>query len=199
MQLRVLSAAAMLAGTLAVPALANDDVLKQTANPDQWARVEGDYAATRYSTLDQINTENVGQLNVAWSFSTGVLRGHESAPLVIGNVMYMVTPFPNNVYALNLDDEQKIIWKYEPKQDPSVIPVMCCDTVNSGVQYAEGKIFLSQADTSVVALDAKTGKEIWKAVNGDPKRVKRPRWRRLSSRTRSSLVFQARSSVFVAT
>ncbi|GAF93816.1 unnamed protein product, partial [marine sediment metagenome] len=84
--------------------------------------------------------------------------------------MYLHTPFPNIVYALNLDDENKIIWKYTPKQDPSVIPVMCCDTVNRGVQYADGKIFLYQADTALVALDAKTGKELWKTVNGDPKR-----------------------------
>jgi PQQ-dependent dehydrogenase (methanol/ethanol family) len=131
---------------------------------------QGDYQAHRYSKLDQINTKNVGNLRVAWTFSTGVLRGHEGSPLVIGNTMYLHTPFPNIVYALNLDDENKIIWKYEPKQDPSVIPVMCCDTVNRGLQYADGKLFLHQADTTLVALDAKSGKELWKAVNGDPKR-----------------------------
>jgi PQQ-dependent dehydrogenase (methanol/ethanol family) len=131
---------------------------------------QGDWSAQRYSKLDQINTKNVGNMQVAWTFSTGVLRGHEGSPLVIGSTMYVHTPFPNIVYALNLDDENKIIWKYEPKQDPSVIPVMCCDTVNRGVQYADGKIFLHQADTTLVALDAKTGKELWKAVNADPKR-----------------------------
>jgi PQQ-dependent dehydrogenase (methanol/ethanol family) len=120
--------------------------------------------------LDQINTKNVSNLKVAWTFSTGVLRGHEGSPLVVGNTMYLHTPFPNIVYALNLDDENKIIWKYEPKQDPSVIPVMCCDTVNRGLQWADGKVFLHQADTTLVALDAKTGKEVWKAVNADPKR-----------------------------
>ena len=111
-----------------------------------------------------------GRLKTAWTFSTGVLRGHEGSPLVIGDMMYVHTPFPNIVFALDLDHEQKIIWKYEPKQDPSVIPVMCCDTVNRGVQYADGKIFLHQADTTLVALDAKTGKEVWKVVNGDPKK-----------------------------
>ncbi len=90
---------------------------------------------------------------MAWTFSTGVLRGHEGSPLVIGDVMYLHTPFPNNVFALNLNDENKIIWKYAPKQDPSVIPVMCCDTVYRGLAYAEGKIILQQADTNVVALD----------------------------------------------
>jgi len=155
---------------LTAPAFANDSVLKCIEDANNWCMQQHDYSATRYSNLDQINTKNVGNLRVAWTFSTGVLRGHEGSPLVIGDTLYLHAPFPNTVFALNLADENKIIWKYEPKQDPSVIPVMCCDTVNRGVQFADGKIFLYQADTSLVALDAKTGKEIWKAVNGDPKR-----------------------------
>jgi len=161
---------ALLVTVLATPALANKDVIKQMSDPNQWAIQTGDYTNQRYSKLDQINRDNVKDLKVAWTFSTGVLRGHEGSPLVIGDVMYVHTPFPNIVYALDLNSEGKILWKYEPKQDPSVIPVMCCDTVNRGVAYAEGKIFLHQADTTVVALDAKTGKEVWKAVNGDPKK-----------------------------
>jgi len=164
-------AAAMLgAMLLSHPALANDEVIKLSSDPNNWAQQNGDHALTRYSKLDQINTSNVKDLKVAWTFSTGVLRGHEGSPLVIGNVLYAHTPFPNVVYALDLDDEQKILWKYEPKQDPSVIAVMCCDTVNRGVAYADGKIFLYQADTHLVALDAKTGKEVWKTLNGDVKR-----------------------------
>jgi len=156
--------------TLSLPALANESAMKAAADPNNWAMQRHDYAAQGYSKLDQINTKNVGSMQVAWTFSTGVLRGHEGSPLVIGDVMYVHTPFPNIVYALDLNDENKIIWKYEPKQDPAVIPVMCCDTVNRGVQYGDGKIFLHQADTSMVALDAKTGKEVWKTVEGDPKR-----------------------------
>ncbi|MGH9692691.1 MAG: PQQ-binding-like beta-propeller repeat protein, partial [Bryobacteraceae bacterium] len=152
------------------PVWANDDVIKLSSDPNNWAIQSGDYNGHRYSKLDQITTENVGQLKVAWTFSTGVLRGHEGGPIVVGDTMYLHSAFPNIVFALNLADEEKIIWKYEPKQDPSVIPVMCCDTVNRGVQYAEGKIFLHQADTSLVALDAKTGKELWKVVDGDPKK-----------------------------
>ncbi len=152
------------------PVWANADVAKLSSDPANWAIQSGDYAGTRYSKLDQITTANVGSMKVAWTFSTGVLRGHEGGPLVIGDTMYLHSAFPNIVFALNLADDNKIIWKYEPKQDPSVIPVMCCDTVNRGVQYAEGKIFLHQADTSLVALDAKSGKELWKSVNADPKR-----------------------------
>jgi lanthanide-dependent methanol dehydrogenase len=154
---------------LSTPVAANDDVTKQTSNPDQWAMQTGTYSNQRYSKLDQITTKNVGSMKVAWSFSTGVLRGHEGSPLVIGSTLYLHTPFPNIVYALDLDDENRILWKYEPKQNASVIPVMCCDTVNRGLAYAEGKIFLYQADTTLVALDAKTGTEVWKSVNGDPK------------------------------
>ncbi|MEL7049314.1 MAG: PQQ-binding-like beta-propeller repeat protein, partial [Pseudomonadota bacterium] len=151
---------ALLVTVLATPALANQDVAKQTGNSAQWAIQTGDYFNQRYSKLDQINRDNVKDLKVAWTFSTGVLRGHEGSPLVVGDVMFVHTPFPNIVYALDLNNEGKILWKYEPKQDPSVIPVMCCDTVNRGVAYAEGKIFLHQADTTVVALDAKSGKEV---------------------------------------
>lgn len=150
-------------------AYANQNVIQLSRNSENWAIQSGDYAGTRYSGLDQITTANVGELKVAWTFSTGALRGHEGGPLVIGNIMYVHTPFPNAVMALDLNDEQKIIWKYEPKQDASVISVMCCDTVNRGVQYAEGKILLHTADTSLIALDAKTGTELWKVMDGDPK------------------------------
>ncbi len=149
-------------------ATANDDLQTKMDNPNNWAIQTGDYANTRYSELDQINRDNVGDLQVAWTFSTGVLRGHEGSPLVIGETMYVHTPFPNIVYALDLSNEGKILWKYEPKQDPDVIPVMCCDTVNRGVAYSNGQIYLHQADTTIVALDAKTGAVNWSVKNGDP-------------------------------
>jgi len=151
-------------------AFANESVMKGQDNPKEWVIQAGNYDNTRYSKLDQINQSNVGKLAPAWSFSTGVLRGHEGSPLVVGDVMYVHTPFPNIVYALDLNNDGKILWKYEPKQDPNVVPVMCCDTVNRGLAYADGKVFLHQADTTVVALDAKTGKVDWSVVNGDPKK-----------------------------
>ena len=147
---------------------ANDELIKMSQNPKEWVMPTGNYANQRYSQLKQITADNVGKLQVAWTFSTGVLRGHEGGPLIIGDVMYVHGPFPNPVYALDLKNESKIIWKYEPKQDPNVIPVMCCDTVNRGLAYADGKIFLHQADTTLVALDAKDGKVVWQMKNGDP-------------------------------
>jgi PQQ-dependent dehydrogenase (methanol/ethanol family) len=155
---------------LALPTLAfASDVEQLTKNPKNWAMQAGGMANQRYSELKEINKDNAKTLQVAWTFSTGVLRGHEGGPLVIGDTMYVHSPFPNQVYALNLED-QSIRWKYEPKQDPAVIAVMCCDTVSRGVAYSDGKVFLQQADTTLVALDAKTGKELWKVVTGDPKK-----------------------------
>jgi alcohol dehydrogenase (cytochrome c) len=170
MTVRAYLLAATVLGLATSVAMANDELLKLQKDPNQWVMPTGDYANARYSELNQITKDNVKNLRPAWTFSTGVLRGHEGAPLVIGDTMYVHTPFPNNVYALDLKNNGRIIWKYEPKQDPSVIPVMCCDTVNRGVAYGDGKIILNQADAHTVALDAKTGKEIWKVQNGDPKK-----------------------------
>ena len=159
-----------LAGTFVATSatLADPQLSEALANPKNWAMQAGNESNHRYSTLKQIDSKNVNNLQVAWTFSTGVLRGHEGGPLVVGDTMYVHSPFPNKVFAINLED-QSMRWKYEPKQDPTVIPVMCCDTVNRGVAFGDGKIILQQADTMLVALDQKTGKEVWKIKNGDPK------------------------------
>jgi PQQ-dependent dehydrogenase (methanol/ethanol family) len=154
----------------ATAANANEKLQQMSQNPKEWVMPAGDYANTRFSKLKQITAANVGKLQVAWTFSTGVLRGHEGAPLVVDDVMYVHGPFPNPVFALDLKNNGKILWKYEPRQDPNVIPVMCCDTVNRGLSYSDGKLFLNQADATLVAIDAKTGKVVWQATNGDPKK-----------------------------
>ena len=159
-----LTCALVLPGVVA----ANPDLEKLIADPNNWAMQAGDMYNQRYSKLAQINAQNVGKMQVAWLFSTGVLRGHEGSPLVVGDTMYIHTPFPNKVFAVDLDT-QKIKWRYEPKQDAAVIPQMCCDTVYRGLAYAENKIFLQQADSTLLALDAGTGKVIWSVKNGDPK------------------------------
>jgi PQQ-dependent dehydrogenase (methanol/ethanol family) len=163
--------ASTVAALLVVPTVstANSDVEKLTQNPANWATWGGNYAGTRYSELDQINANNVKTLQPAWTFSTGVLRGHEGGPLVVNDILYIHTPFPNTVYAIN-QKTQSVIWEFTPVMDADVtIPVMCCDTVNRGLAYGDGKIFLQQSDTVLTALDAKTGKRIWSVQNGDPK------------------------------
>ena len=149
---RAIVAAACVA--VAAPgALANDSVKTAIADENNWAIWGGNYEGQRYSTLDSINKDNVKDLRVAWTFSTGVLRGHEGGPMVIGDTLYVHTPFPNKVFSIDLAT-RTINWSYVPKQDPDTIPVMCCDTVARGLAYADGKIFLQQADTTLVALDA---------------------------------------------
>lgn len=101
------SASGSIAGRLTTPASADDG---------QWLMAAKDYANTRYSGLDQINTSNVANLRVAWTFSTGTLRGNEGAPLVVGDRMYVVTPFPNILYALDLKNSGALLWTYDPRQ-----------------------------------------------------------------------------------
>src|SRR5690606_4808911 len=134
-----------LAAVLPCIAAANDDLQSLIEDESNWAVWGGDYAGTRYSSLDQINRSNVANLQVAWTFSTGVLRGHEGGPLGVGDTLYVHTPFPNKVYAIDLNDHS-IKWTYAPTQSADTIPVMCCDTVNRGLAYADGRIFLQQAD-----------------------------------------------------
>ena len=161
-------AAAVACMTAAGVAFADADLDRAMKDPGNWASQAGDDYNQRYSALDQINAGNVNKLQVAWTFSTGVLRGHEGSPLVIGDMMYIHSPFPNNVYAVDLNTQQ-IVWKHTPKQDSAVIAQMCCDTVNRGLAYGDGKIFLQRADSVLEALDAKTGAVVWQATNGDPK------------------------------
>ena len=169
MKLKTLSLAIM---SLTVAGAAQaDELLTMQKNANNWVMPAGNYANQRYSELTQINKDNVKNLNMAWSFSTGVLRGHEGNSLVIDGTMYVHTPFPNIVYALDLNNDGAIKWKYEPKQNyDETVPVMCCDTVNRGLSYADGKIFLNQADTTLVALNAADGSVVWSDKRDDPKR-----------------------------
>jgi PQQ-dependent dehydrogenase (methanol/ethanol family) len=134
----------------------------------QWTMPAKDYASTRFSSLDQINATNVANLKVAWTFSTGNTRGHEAAPLVVNNTMYIVTPYPNILYALDLTKPgAPAKWKYEPKPSASSQGVACCDLVNRGAAYSDGKIFYNTLDGQTVAVDAETGKEVWRTPLGD--------------------------------
>ena len=156
---------------LLVPSVvsANPELLSLQKNDGQWAQPGKNYSGTRFSSLGQITTANVGKLKAAWSFSTGALRGHEGAPLVVGTTMYVHSAFPNHVYALDLAKEgAPIKWSYTPKQDARAVPVACCDVVHRGLNYVEGKILMITLDGQVLALDAGTGKEIWKIRNADP-------------------------------
>lgn len=134
----------------------------------QWVMPAKNYAATRFSGLDQINAENVKSLQVAWTFSTGMVAGHEAAPLVVNNTMYIVTPYPNYLYALDLTQPGgQLKWIYKPHPERAAQGVACCDIVNRGAAYAEGKVVYNTLDGQVVAVDAETGKEVWRTKLGN--------------------------------
>ena len=134
----------------------------------QWVMPAKNYSSTRFSGLEEINSGNVAGLKLAWTFSTGVLRGHEAAPIVVNNAMYLVTPYPNIVYALDLTQAgAPVKWKYEPNPAASAQGVACCDFVNRGVVYSNGKIFFNTLDAHTIALDANTGKPIWNTKVGE--------------------------------
>ena len=152
-----------LAGTAAVQAQSAAAV----ADDGQWTMPARDHANTRYSGLDQIHTGNVGQLRLAWTFSTGVLRGHEAAPLVVGDTMYVVTPYPNILHALDLTNSGALKWSYKPQPLSESQGVACCDVVNRGAAYDGGRIFFNTLDNHTVAVDARSGRELWKTKLGD--------------------------------
>src|SRR5215216_6453863 len=128
----------------------------------QWVMPAKNYASTRFSGLNEINTENVRQLGVSWTFSTGMVAGHEAAPLVVGDTMYIVTPFPNILYALDLKKNGAVKWKFQPEPAAAAQGVACCDVVNRGCFFDNGKIFFNTLDDNVCAVDAASGKLAWK-------------------------------------
>lgn len=138
------------------------------AEDGQWLMPAKNYASTRFSGLNEINTENARNLQVAWTFTTGLTSGHEAAPLIVNNTMYIVTPFPNYLYALDLTQPgAPMKWKYDPKTVPASQGVACCDVVNRGGAFYNGKIFYNTLDNHTVAVNAETGEEVWKTKVGD--------------------------------
>jgi PQQ-dependent dehydrogenase (methanol/ethanol family) len=134
----------------------------------EWSLPAGDYANTRFSSLDQITTANARNLKVITTVSTGVARGHEGGPLVVNNTMYVVTPYPNNLMALDLTQPGGALkWTFQPHPDPRAVGIACCDIVNRGASYADGKIIYNTLDAHTVAVDAQTGKEVWREKVGN--------------------------------
>ncbi|GBD48768.1 methanol/ethanol family PQQ-dependent dehydrogenase [Methylopila sp. Yamaguchi] len=168
------TAAVGLAATT-LPAFANDKLVELSKSDANWPMTGKNYSAQNYSPAKQITTENVKQLKPAWAFSTGVLHGHEGTPLVIGDKMFVHTPFPNTTFALDLNEPGKIDWQHKPKQAPTARAVACCDVVNRGLAYWPGTgngdalILKTQLDGHIVALNAETGAEVWKMENSDIK------------------------------
>ena len=138
-----------------------------TADGD-WTMPSRDFASTRFSPLTGITAQNAHSLHPVWSFSTGVLGGHEGQPLVVGDTMYVVTPWPNVLYAFDLTREgYPLRWKYRPEVSANAIGVACCDSVNRGAFFADGKIIYNLLDGHTVAVDAHSGRELWNTQIAD--------------------------------
>jgi PQQ-dependent dehydrogenase (methanol/ethanol family) len=154
---------AISAAAAASVASANDSVVKAVANTDQWAIAGHDYGNTRFSPLNQINSDNASKLSLAYSFSLGSLRSNESSPIVIGNTLYVSTSWGRKyVYALDAATGARK-WTYEPEIPDDVLQYACCDVNNRGVTFADGKILVGRLDGKLTALDAATGKALWTA------------------------------------
>ena len=136
--------------------------------PGEWPMPGGDYSNSRYSELDDITALNVKGLHVAWAFSTGTLRGHEGQPLVIDNTMYVITPYPNVAYAIDLKAAgQPLKWRFRPENAQAAAGRACCDVVNRGAAFYEGLLIYNLLDGHTVAVEAKTGLQVWKTRMGD--------------------------------
>ena len=172
---KVLRTAGLLLSLLSIcgPAFADDRKLPQIpefANTDgkSWSSPAKDFANSRFSPLTELSTDNAVSLRLAFTFSTGTMRGHESSPLVVGSTMYVLSPFPHVLYALDLTRPgAPLKWKYEPHPDFASQGEACCDVVNRGPAYAERHIVFTTLDAQTISVDAETGAETWRVKLGE--------------------------------
>ena len=137
----------------------------QQPRESEWPSYGRDYHEQRHSPLAMINTDNVDQLGLAWSFDTDFSRGLEATPLVVDGVMY-VTGNWSVVYALDASNGE-LLWRYDPQVAKVWGKMACCDVVNRGVALYEGKVFVGTLDARLVALDANSGEVLWEAQTAD--------------------------------
>ena len=136
--------------------------------PLQWPTPAGDAANRRFSALDDITPANVAHLRPAFTFSTGTLKGQEAAPIVSTDTMYVVAPYPNKLFAIALDQPGgPARWSFDPHPNASSQGVACCDVVNRGATIADGRVFFNTLDGQTLAIDGKSGKQLWRVQLGD--------------------------------
>lgn len=130
-----------------------------TASSADWPTYGLDYAETRFSKLTEINTSNVKDLGLVWTYNLQTTRGVEATPLVVDGIMYVSAPW-SVVHAVDVRTGKRI-WSYDPKVPREIAYKGCCDVVNRGVALYKGKVFVGTFDGRLVALDATTGKQVW--------------------------------------
>ncbi len=137
-------------------------VCASMATAGEWGVYGGDTGNTRFSKADLITTDNVGKLGVEFAVQLGSTRSQESTPILVGDTLYFTSSFgPKNVFAVDAKTG-KSKWRYSPDVPRGIDQFACCDVQNRGVTYADGKILVGKLDANVIALDADTGKELWK-------------------------------------
>jgi len=136
-----------------------------TPERSDWPGHGRDYREQRYSPLDAINRQTVGELGLAWSFDTDFSRGIEATPIVVDGTMF-VTGNWSVVYALDAKTGA-LKWTFDPQVPKAVGAQACCDVVNRGVAAYQGRIYVGTLDARLIALDAKTGKKIWDVQTAD--------------------------------
>ncbi|NMF87778.1 methanol/ethanol family PQQ-dependent dehydrogenase [Aromatoleum petrolei] len=168
-KIRPLVAALALTPLLATAALPQyapvTDIRLANPEPQNWLSYRGNYASWGYSSLKQINTQNVAKLKLAWAYSTGMTEGHQSPPIVNNGYMYITTP-NNQVIAFEAATGKEL-WRYK-KTIPEELQQL--HPTNRGVALYGNKLYLATTDATLVALDAVTGKELWKTAVADWKK-----------------------------
>lgn len=159
----LLLAAALMASAASVQAYTPvTDARLANPEPGNWLMTRGNYQGWSYSTLDQINVNNVKNLVPVWTFATGVKSGHESPPVVNDGVMFITAP-DNNVFALDARTGDQI-WHYK-RANPEEFSAL--HNTNRGVALYGDKVYVAMQDATLVALDAKTGKVAWQTTLGN--------------------------------
>jgi PQQ-dependent dehydrogenase (methanol/ethanol family) len=158
----------LISSAVCAAALATAQIAHAQGAGAEWTTPAGTVQGTRFSNLNQINPANVARLTEEFHFTTGIETGHEGAPLVVGTTMYMVTPFPNRLIAFDLAKGGNVKWTFDPRANPFAQDKACCDIVNRGAVYADGKVIYNVLDNTTVAVNAVTGQLVWRTSLGDP-------------------------------
>jgi PQQ-dependent dehydrogenase (methanol/ethanol family) len=136
------------------------------SEPGNWMTHGRTYDEQRYSPLNQVTTDNVGELGLAWSFDLNTGRGIEATSIVVDGVMYMTSSW-SIVHALDARTGQAL-WSYDPEVPKDKLKHGCCGPINRGVAVWEGQVFVGAFDGRLIALDAATGKVNWSVATFDP-------------------------------
>lgn len=143
-----------------------DRIVHADAEPQNWLSTGRGYDETHYSPLDQIDASSVGRLKLAWSYDLDTDRGQESTPLAVDGRLYTTSAW-SKVQAFDAASG-KLLWQFDPKVPGSSAVKACCDVVNRGAAYWDGRVYVGTIDGRLIAIDGRSGKQVWSAQTTDP-------------------------------